>query len=95
MSQISVLSPLGVVPGSEQSVVPAVTDLSGKRMVVLENGKQNALELLTGVAERLQQRYPGLTLDIRRKESASLPADPALLVEITKQADVVLTGSGD
>lgn len=95
MSQVRVLNPLGVVPGAKDSAVTAVADLAGKRVVVLENGKQNARELLTGVVERLQQRHPGLTFDVRRKQSASLPADPALLVEITKQADVVLTGSGD
>jgi hypothetical protein len=95
MDQVRVLNPLGVVPGPEDSAVSAVGDLTGKRLVILENGKQNAVELLTGVARRLQQRHPGLTFEVRRKESASLPADPALLVEITKQADVVLTGSGD
>jgi len=95
MSQVRVLNPLGVVPGAEDSAVTAVAGLAGKRVVLLENGKQNARELLTGVAERLQQRHPGLAFDVRRKQSASLPADPALLVEITKEADVVLTGSGD
>ena len=95
MSFIRVLNPLGVVPGPERSAVTAVSDLAGKRVVVLENGKQNARELLTGVARRLQERHPGLTYTVRRKESASLPADPALLAEITKEADVVLTGSGD
>jgi hypothetical protein len=95
MSQVRVLNPMGVVPGADARSATAVADLAGKRVVVLENGKQNARELLTGVVERLQQRHPGLTFDVRRKQSASLPADPALLVEITKQADVVLTGSGD
>lgn len=95
MSHVRVLNPLGIVPGAQEDAVSAVADLKGKRVVILENGKQNARELLVGLAERLQERHPGLTFDVRRKESASLPADPALLVEIAEQADVVLTGSGD
>jgi hypothetical protein len=95
MSTVRVLNPLGIVPGAQEGAAAVVTDLAGKRIVILENGKQNARELLTGIAERLQQRYPGLSYDIRRKQSASLPADPDLLAEIRMQADVVLTGSGD
>lgn len=95
MSDVRVLNPLGIVPSSREGEMPVVSDLGGKHVVILENTKQNARELLTAVAELLQQRHPAMTFDVRRKESASLPADPALLVEITKQADVVLTGSGD
>jgi hypothetical protein len=95
MTQVRVLNPIGLVPGAQDGDVRVVTHLAGKHVVILENGKQNARELLVGVAERLQGRHPGMTFDVYRKESASLPADPGLLVEITKQADVVLTGSGD
>jgi hypothetical protein len=95
MSDVRVLNPVGNVPSSGDADLSVVTDLAGKHVVLLENTKQNARELLVGVAELLQQRHVGMTYDVRRKESASLPADPALLVDITKQADVVLTGSGD
>ena len=95
MSTTMVFNPLGRAASAHASEMPRLTDLSGKKLTVLVNTKQNALELLVGVAERLQERHPGLIFDVRRKESSTLPADPAMLTEITKEADVVLTGSGD
>jgi hypothetical protein len=70
-------------------------DLSGMKIGLLENGKQNARRLLEDVADVLHDRYGAGEVTLRRKEDFAQPASPELVDELSTQADVVVIGVGD
>jgi len=70
-------------------------ELSGVRIGLLENGKQNARVFLEEVAGILRRRHGAGDATLRRKEVFSQPAPPELVDELCAAADVVLVGVGD
>jgi hypothetical protein len=70
-------------------------DLSGVRVGLLENGKQNARLLIEEVADVLRERYGAGKVTLRRKEVFSAPAPPELVDELSAASDVVVIGVGD
>jgi hypothetical protein len=70
-------------------------DLSGTKIGLLENGKQNARRLLEDVADVLHDRYGAGEVTLRRKENFAQPAAPELVDELSAEADVVVIGVGD
>jgi hypothetical protein len=70
-------------------------DLSGARVGLLENGKQNAKLLLEEVADALRDRYGVGDVRLWRKEVFSAPAPPELVDEMSAASDVVVIGVGD
>ena len=70
-------------------------ELSGVRIGLLENGKQNARLFLEEVAGVLKQRHGAGEVTLRRKEVFSQPAPPELVQELGAASDVVVVGVGD
>jgi hypothetical protein len=70
-------------------------DLSGVRVGLLENGKQNARLFIEDVASVLRERYGAGEVTLRRKEVFSAPAPPELVDELSSSSDVVVVGVGD
>jgi hypothetical protein len=70
-------------------------DLSGARVGLLENGKQNARLFIEEVAEALRERHGAGEVTLRRKEIFSAPAPPELVDELSGASDVVVIGVGD
>ena len=70
-------------------------DLSGVKIGLLENGKQNARRFLEEVADVLRERYGAGEATLRRKEIFSQPASPELVDELSRESDVVVIGIGD
>jgi hypothetical protein len=70
-------------------------DLSGARVGLLENGKQNARLFIENVADLLRVRYGAGEVTLRRKEVFSAPAPPELVDELSAASDVVVIGVGD
>jgi hypothetical protein len=94
----AILDPTGLssretAPGLTLAARP--TDLTGARVGLLENGKQNARRLLEDVADVLRDRYGAGEVTLRRKENFAQPAAPGLVDELSAEADVVVIGVGD
>ena len=94
----AILDPTGLSerPAAEGlTLAQRPTDLSGVKIGLLENGKQNARRLLEDVADVLRERYGAGEAQLRRKEIFSQPASPELVDELSRQAEVVVVGVGD
>jgi hypothetical protein len=80
------------VPAVAQS---ALRGLAGATVGFIDNAKPNFNYLAEDLAELLQSRYGVAKVLMRRKPSASLPADPAVIAALSLECDVVIAGSGD
>lgn len=98
---VKVLSPLGIESSPVRIPMPHVcpSDLEGKTLGLLSNGKPNAMELLTEVGDRLVQRFSmrdAVALDKRLSAHGPGRQAPEWMVELlTKGPVAVLTASGD
>jgi hypothetical protein len=70
-------------------------NLSGAVVGFIDNAKPNFHHLVDDLAELLQDRYGVARVVKRRKTSASIPADPAMIAALAEECDVVIAGSGD
>ena len=99
MTPSAILDPTGLsdrrdtTPGF--ALAPRPADLSGVKVGLLENGKQNARALLEDVAGILRERYGAGEVTLRRKEIFSQPAPPELVEELSAASDVVVIAVGD
>jgi len=74
---------------------PVLRTLVGATVGFIDNAKPNFHHLVDDLAELLQTRYGVARIIKRRKPSASLPADPAVIAALAGECDVVIAGSGD
>jgi hypothetical protein len=94
----AIMDPTGRKDGERKSdfaLAPRRADLSGARVGLLENGKQNAALFLKEVATALRQRYGAGHVELRRKDNFSAPAPPELVEQMRAECDVVVIGVGD
>ena len=92
---MKILSPEGKVGLRADSLAASPGVLSGRRLVVLDNGKPGAAMLMTRVAERLAERAKIEFVGVTRKRTAATPCEQTLIEEIAAGADLVLTGTAD
>jgi hypothetical protein len=95
MTTIQVLDPAGAVQPRAALQLTAIASLAGRRVAVLDNAKPNFQRLATLAAERLCAEQGMTGVAHFRKENPSVGAEQALLDEIARRADLVLTGSAD
>jgi hypothetical protein len=95
MTTIEVLDPSGQIQKLVALQCNPVESLAGRRLAILDNAKPNFQRLATLVAERLRDECSLESIAYYRKENASTGAGDALLDEIARSADLVLTGSAD
>ena len=74
---------------------PRITDLSNRRVGLIDDSKPNAKELLEEVASLLDQRYGVAGVEYHRKPSASKPATPDVIAALSRDCDYVIVGVGD
>ena len=94
----AILDPTGLTerPATESlTLASRPENLSGVRIGLLENGKQNARLLLEDVADILRERHGAGAATLRRKEIFSQPAPPELVDELSRESEVVVIGVGD
>ena len=73
----------------------ALAGLAGKVVGFIDNAKPNFGLLADDLGELLQAKYGVSRVIKRRKSSASVPAKPEVIEELSRDCDVVITGSGD
>ena len=95
---LAVLNPRGdLSPPAPTGLQPRLAGLEGKRIALLENGKQGAKEFMDALEEQLMQRYPSATvLRLPKPEGSRFAFDAkAWYPEVAQQADVFAYGMGD
>ena len=94
-----ILDPTGRSPAPERATGPRAArrpDLTGARVGVLENTKQNADLLLGELARLLVDEHGAAEVVLTRtKREFAHPAPDELIAEYASRCDVVLTGVGD
>jgi hypothetical protein len=93
--EIVVHQPTGQGPLPEPFAYASRRSLDGDaRLVLIENGKMNAREVLELVAEGIKAIIPITHVEVVSKPS-SRPLDPAIARAVAERADLVLAGVGD
>lgn len=89
-----IYAPDGPVGPPAVTLAPARSVLAGCRIGILDNTKPNAGVLLGRLAERVAERT-GAEVALVETKNAALPCDDQVLERLTKEVEVVLTGSAD
>jgi hypothetical protein len=74
---------------------PALPNLEGKTIGILENGKLNAEAMLREIALLFEDRHACTVAEIYSKSNPSAPAPAATLKTVAQEVDFVITGLGD
>ena len=95
MSQIRVLSPIGM-PAADTLRVPALPgSLAGRTVGFIDNRKANFDLLADEIGTILAAEHGVKAVIRRRKANAATPAAPEILAGLAKDCDVVFAGSAD
>ena len=73
----------------------SLTGLAGKVVGFIDNAKPNFGLLADDLGELLIAKYGVARVVKRKKPSASVPAKPEVIAELSGDCDVVIAGSGD
>lgn len=95
---MEVYAPDGAIGRPSFSLAPSPTVLTGLRIGVLDNGKPNARLLMQRMAEQLAARTGatvGLVTDKGPGRNAATPVSDDVFARLTKEVDLVITGSAD
>ena len=95
VQKMVLINPVNEAQTAESTYAPRVTDLSRKRVGLLDNSKNKADQLLDAVAAILDAQYDFSDVVRRRKPSASKPVAPEVIEELGQTCDVVIVGVGD
>jgi len=93
-SEIVVVDPAAEDTVTESALAPRITALKGSRVVLIDNAKRMAEEMLQEIGSMLESRY-GAEVSYYRKRSASVPTPPEILADIASRADAVVHGVAD
>jgi hypothetical protein len=95
MSQIRVLSPVGLPAGDSLSVPPLPGSLAGRTVGFIDNRKANFDRLADEIGAILTAEHGVKAVIRRRKANAATPAAPEILAGLAKDCDIVFAGSAD
>ncbi|MEZ5244184.1 MAG: hypothetical protein R2707_03740 [Acidimicrobiales bacterium] len=91
---VKIYSPAGETGPAPVSLAPPLPLLAGARIGVLDNTKPNAGVLLNRMAIRLAERT-GASVTLVETKNAALAAPDDVLERLSKEVELVLTGSAD
>jgi hypothetical protein len=75
--------------------IAVLSGLAGKVVGFIDNAKPNFGLLADDLGELLMSKYGVARVIKHRKPSASVPAKPEVIAQLSSECDVVITGSGD
>ncbi|HUV11887.1 MAG TPA: hypothetical protein VMX12_12995 [Acidimicrobiia bacterium] len=91
---MEIYAPEGAQGTPPASLAPPHSALEGKRIGILDNLKPNAGLLLGRMAERIAERT-GAVVTVVETKNAAVAAPDQVLRRLTKEVELVLTGSAD
>lgn len=91
---VMLFDPTAPRDGVPQAAAPQ-KKLAGAVVGFIDNAKPNFHHLVDDLAELLVSRHGAARVIKRRKSSASIPADAAVIAALSDECDVVIAGSGD
>ena len=94
MDELTVLDPTAEMDVERIPLAPRPADLAGKRVGILDNGKERAEEILRRIEERLKGQFPVASVVWRRKDYYTKRATVTLIEELAASCDVVITAVG-
>ncbi len=95
---MQIYTPCGAVGKPSTALAASPPVLTGLRIGVLDNGKPNAGALMARAAQRVAERT-GATVQLVTgkgpEHNAATPCSDEVLERLTKEVDLVITGSAD
>ncbi|MGQ4808866.1 hypothetical protein NKDENANG_02259 [Candidatus Entotheonellaceae bacterium PAL068K] len=73
---------------------PRLQGLTNKRIGLIDNSKENAQALLEEMTALLRERFGVASVEYHRKPSASKPAGPAVITQLSATCDYVVVAIG-
>ena len=94
---LEVMNPRGEIPPPPtMGISPRMSNLDGKKIVLIDNGKFGADNFLEVVAKMLKDRYPTATIVMYPKPSAqTITSLPKWYPTVKQQGDLFVFGVGD
>lgn len=94
---LEVMNPRGEIPPPPTiGINPRPTDLAGKKIVLVDNGKFGASNFLEVFGEILKQKYPTATIVMYPKPAAQTITNlPNWYPTVKQQGDLFVFGVGD
>jgi hypothetical protein len=95
--QLEVMNPRGEIPPPvTRGISPRVSDLSAKKLVLVDNGKFGANNFLDVLADMLKERYPSASIVMYPKPAVqTITALPKWYPTVKQQGDLFIFGVGD
>jgi hypothetical protein len=91
----TVYDPRGEVQAAAKPLAKRVASLAAIRLGILDNTKWNSRRLLEKTAALLRQQEDAPEVRFYRKAGFSRSADPALIADIARENEAVITAIGD
>jgi hypothetical protein len=94
---LEVMNPRGAIPPPPTvGINPRVSDLAGKKIVLVDNGKYGAVHFLEVLGEMLKRKYPTASIVMYPKPPAqTITALPNWYPTVKQQGDLFIFGVGD
>lgn len=73
---------------------PRLSDLKNKRIGLIDDSKENAKELLDIITDVIKEKFGVESVCYHRKPSASKPADPEVIYNMTNECDFAIVAIG-
>ena len=73
---------------------PRLSDLKNKRIGLIDDSKENAKELLDIITDVIKEKFGVESVCYHRKPSASKPADPEVISNMTNECDYAIVAIG-
>jgi len=89
------VSPEAAVPAAAAIQPAADKRVAGIRLGILDNSKGNADHLLNFLVEAVRSQMPVTSVVKRRKPASSRPADPAVIDDLVRETDFVISAMAD
>lgn len=94
MGTMLMLDPRVTVKSDNRPLAPGLDSLEGKVLGILDNGQANSTPMFRELAALLQERYRPREIIFKTKPTHMQAAPKAMLDELVKRCDAIITGLG-
>ena len=91
---IPIYDPRGFVETVPRSIAPRVPDLNGLRLGLLDNTKEQGTLILETLGRALCEQHGAAKVVLLAKEHYSKPAEPGIIDQIAREAQVAIAAVG-